>query len=180
MKKANIGPVKGLTDGTMVDLSVVINNRSYYVSFPYIQIKTVIKVLKRLAPPIKISSRKEKGRRLQKYFCEKLSEITGIPWGKDKLIESREMGQSGVDVKLIGHALKEIPFSIECKNQEKWCLPGWVRQAKENQLPDTDWILCTKSQDVKNPVVIMDADTFFKLFKVYHDKIIHSKKSSAS
>lgn len=174
MKKAKIGPVSGQTDGNMVDLKVEINQRSYMMSFPYRQIKTVIKVLKRLAPSIKISSRKEKGRKLQKYFCEKLSKITGIPWGKDQLIESREMGQSGVDVKLIGHALKEIPFSIECKNQEKWSLPGWVRQAKENQLPETDWILCTKSQNVKDPVVVMDAETFFKLFEIYHKYVTKS------
>ena len=42
-----------------------------------------------------VASRKAKGRRLQQYIAERISKILNIDWGKDELIRSREMGQSG-------------------------------------------------------------------------------------
>ena len=39
----------------------------------------------------------------------------------------------GQDVRLVGEAKKRFPFSIECKWQESWSLPSWIKQAKENQ-----------------------------------------------
>ena len=53
---------------------------------------------------IKTSSAKAKGRSLQQWVCQKISDLLNIPWGKDELIASREMGQSGVDIRLIGEA----------------------------------------------------------------------------
>ncbi len=112
---------------------------------------------------ISVQSAKAKGRRLQKYVAERLSEITGIPEGKDCLIQSREMGQSGTDVKLIGDALSQIPLSIECKACEAWSVHSWIEQAKANQLPRTEWILFAKKNQSK-PIVFMDAEVFFKMF----------------
>lgn len=111
---------------------------------------------------IGISSRKGKARELQKWVCKKISAITDIPWGKDEDIESREMGQSGVDVKLRGEAAKLFRFSIECKRQEQWSVSAWIEQTKENQKKDTDWLLFCK-RNHENPVVIMDAEAFFKI-----------------
>jgi hypothetical protein len=122
--------------------------------------KSIIAKKKRIS----VQSAKAKGRRLQKYVAEKLSEITGIPHGKDCLIQSREMGQSGTDVKLIGDALDKIPLSIECKYCEAWSVNSWIEQAKANQLPDTDWVLCAK-RNHNDPVVIIDAKVFFKILK---------------
>ena len=76
---------------------------------------------------IKISSAKAKGRNLQKWVCGKISKLLNIPWGKDELIASREMGQSGTDVRLIGEALEKFPYSVECKWQETWSIPAWVK-----------------------------------------------------
>lgn len=119
---------------------------------------------------ISVQAAKSKGRRFQKYIAEKLSEITGIPQGKDCLIQSREMGQSGTDIKLIGDALKKIPFSIEAKNAENWKIHEWIEQAKTNKLPDTEWLLFAKRNHT-DPVVIMDAQVFFQLFEaIYNDK----------
>ena len=113
---------------------------------------------------MKTSSAKAKGARLQKWVCEKISNVTGLSWGKDEPIASREMGQCGVDVRLVGEALRKFPFSVECKNQQKWQLVKWIEQAKENQLPQTDWILFV-SRNHFNPVVVMDAEAFFRLYK---------------
>lgn len=113
---------------------------------------------------MKTSSAKAKGRKLQKWMAEKISTLTGIPCGKDELIESREMGQSGVDIKLIGEARKKFPFSIECKNQESWSVPAYIEQAKTNIMPNTNWLLLLKRKGI-NPIICMDADAFMELME---------------
>lgn len=117
---------------------------------------------------ISVQSAKAKGRKLQKWVAEKLSEITGIPCGKDCLIQSREMGQSGTDVKLIGSALDAIGMAIECKNCESWSVHSWIEQAKSNESPNTDWVIFAKRKR-NNPVVIIDAEVFLRMFKEIHD-----------
>jgi len=113
---------------------------------------------KRITP----SSAKAKGRFLQQWACRKISGLLDIPWGKDELIASREAAQSGTDVRLIGEAQERFPFSVECKWQETWNLPAWIRQAKDNQKEGTNWlIICKKSR--QDPVVVMDADLFFDI-----------------
>jgi len=72
------------------------------------------------------------------------------------------MGQSGVDVVLRGRAKTLFPFSIECKAQESWSVPSWIKQAKENEEVNTIWLLfCKRSRE--NPIVIMDANSFFEI-----------------
>ena len=86
------------------------------------------------------------------------------------------MGQSGVDVPLIGIALERMPLSIECKNQEKWSIHEWIKQAQDNKKEDTDWVLvCKRNQ--KDPVVVISDDYFWKLqeivlnYKERNDKV---------
>jgi len=112
---------------------------------------------------ITIKSRKAKGRKFQQWIATKISDITGIKSGKDELIESREMGQSGVDIKLYGKALELFPFSIEAKRCERVSLPTWIKQAKQNLTEGTSWLLFFK-RSREDPVVIMDADYFFELY----------------
>lgn len=119
--------------------------------------------------PISIASRKNKGRKLQQLVAKKLSEITGLSYGKDELIASREMGQSGIDIRLIGEAKKLIPWSIECKWQEIWKILQWTKQAKINQLENTDWLLVVKKNNV-DPIVILDMEVFFNLIKKLLEK----------
>lgn len=111
---------------------------------------------------------KAKGRVFQKEIAEKISKLTGISWGKDEDIEPREMGQSGVDIKLYGEAKKKFPFAVECKYQERWQIPAWIRQAKENIKKGMDWLLFVRKNHMKPGIVIMDIDTFFKLLKGQH------------
>ena len=126
---------------------------------------------------MKTSSAKAKGRRLQQYIMQKISDITRIPCGKDELIASREMGQSGTDVRLIGKALNKFPFSVECKYQEKWSILAWIRQAKANRISGTKWILFCKKNN-HEPIVILDADYFFTLYGILLSKLYDEELKS--
>ena len=118
---------------------------------------------------ISIKSRKAKARVLQNWTAKKISELTGYAWGKDEMIAPREMGQQGVDVRLVADAKDDFPWSVECKNQETWSLPSWIKQAKENQLPGTDWLLICKKNNHEE-IVVLDADVFFDLLRLIHGK----------
>lgn len=110
-------------------------------------------------------SAKAKGRILQQWACQKISESTGFEWGSagdDKPIESRPMGQSGTDVRMESQVRALFPFSVECKFQETWNIPAWIEQAKKNRVERTDWLLLCK-RSWKPPVVVMNANAFFKL-----------------
>lgn len=111
---------------------------------------------------ISTSSAKAKGRGLQQWTCQKISELLDIPWGKDEMIASREMGQSGVDVRLIGEAKKKFPFAVECKCQETWSFPAWIKQARANEEKGMDWLLVVKKNHTK-PIIVIDADKFFEI-----------------
>jgi hypothetical protein len=75
------------------------------------------------------------------------------------------MGQSGVDVRLIGTALKLLKLSVECKYQESWAVHQWMAQARENIIKDTDWLLVAKRNRMK-PVVFMDFEAFIQLLAI--------------
>ena len=113
---------------------------------------------------IGISSRKGKARTLQKWVCEQISELTGIPWGKDEEIESRPMGSSGPDIIMSKRVRGLFSYSIECKNQETWKIENYIKQAKSNCYPDTDWLLVVSKNDHEE-LVIMNALSFFKYLK---------------
>lgn len=114
---------------------------------------------------MKTSSAKAKGRKLQQWTARKIAEITKRPYGKDQEVESREMGQSGVDVKLYAKAKEMFPFSVECKNRERWDIPMWIKDIKQIQLKGTDWLLVVSKNRYK-PVVIMDAEAFFDHYEI--------------
>lgn len=113
---------------------------------------------------ITIQSAKAKGRNLQKWVCARVSALIQLPFGQedDKLIQSRPMGQKGVDVILRGEAASRFRFSIECKSTETWDVPGAIRQAIKNKKPDTGWLVFMKRR-AQNPVIILDADEFFNI-----------------
>ena len=112
---------------------------------------------------MKSSSRKAKGRRLQKWIAEQISKVTQIPHGKGCLIESREMGQSGTDIKLYAQAAELYPFAIEAKNTERLSINESISQAKANRSSRQDWQVFWK-RNAMAPVVIMDAGTWFDFY----------------
>ena len=113
---------------------------------------------------ITVGSAKAKGRRLQKWVCKRISELTGLPWGKDEPIESRPMGQSGPDVRLDREAKKVFPFAVECKYCERWSIPSWVGQARENVSEGMDWLLFVRRNRFPT-IVILDAEVFFRILE---------------
>ena len=116
-----------------------------------------------------VASRKAKGRRLQQWVCSLLSDITGIKWGDGELISSRGMGQNGVDVILTGKAKEIIPFDIEVKNTESWSIASYIDQAKANTKAGRNWLIVLSKNRFK-PVVVVDAEVFFNIFKKTLDK----------
>jgi len=113
---------------------------------------------------MKTSSAKAKGRRLQQWVAKQISKITGLPCGKDEVIESREMGQAGTDVKLYGLAKEKFPFSVECRNRETWSIPAFVEDAKKYKEKGTDWLLFVTKNRYGN-LVVMDAEVFFDIYE---------------
>lgn len=131
--------------------------------------KKIISKLERAEKTIKVSSRKSKGRGLQYWVCDRIAKIFGIEFVQsddDSLIQSRPMGQHSVDIILRGEIKKKFPFSIECKAQENLSLPEWIRQARENELPGTHWMLIFKKRTLgSKPIVCLDFETFLEFYK---------------
>lgn len=116
---------------------------------------------------IKASSAKQKGRKLQQWVCRRISQITGYSWGssgEDQPIESRPMGQSGADIRMESKVLEQFPYSVECKRVERWDVHNWIDQAQKNRMKGTSWLIIAK-RNRRRPVVMMDAETFFRLLE---------------
>ena len=121
---------------------------------------------------MKTRSAKNKGMRLQKWVCEKISEALNIPFNnqdEQSEIHSRECGLSGVDIILRGDAFKNFPYDIEAKNTESVSLYKWIEQAKSNTKANREWLVVHK-KNKSNPIVIMDANHFFSLIKQLKEK----------
>ena len=122
---------------------------------------------------MKARSAKNKGKHLQQWVAERIAQVTGYSCGKDELIASREMGQSGPDIRLLGPAREAFPFYVECKNQETWVIPRWINQVKSSSIaygavdgPNPSiWLLFIKKNRM-DPIVVMDADTFFDILEI--------------
>ncbi len=113
---------------------------------------------------MKPASAKAKGRKLQQWVADHIGRITGLSVGPDEDIESRPMGQAGVDIRLSPAAREAFPFSIECKNQKRFAMVEFLKQARDNQVKGTDWLLvCKLPRD--RPTVTMDAEEFFAIIE---------------
>jgi len=122
---------------------------------------------------ISVQSGKSKGRNLQKLVAKKISDLLGEPFGPDEDIASRPMGQSGCDIRISPRIRKMFPYSIECKNQERFNVVTAIQQAIENQMEGTEWLL-VYSKNRFPTVISMDIDHFFKLLQRLQD----AKKTS--
>jgi hypothetical protein len=80
---------------------------------------------------MKTSSGKAKGRRLQNKIRDVLLEHFSDKLEPDD-IRSQIMGMSGEDIVLSPAARKLIPYSFECKNQEKLNIWSSLEQADSN------------------------------------------------
>ena len=112
---------------------------------------------------MKTSSGKAKGRRLQNKNRDLL-----LDHFSDKLepddVKVAIMGESGEDIKLSPAARKLIPYSFECKNQEKLSIWSSLEQAAENS-GDYPPVLIFKRNRSKTYVTI-ELEEFIKLINV--------------
>ena len=109
---------------------------------------------------MKTSSGKAKGRRLQNKVRDVLLEHFSDKLEPDD-IRTAIMGESGEDIKLSPAARKLIPYSFECKNQEKLSIWSSLEQAAENS-GDYPPVLIFKRNRSKTYVTI-ELEEFMKL-----------------
>ena len=109
---------------------------------------------------MKTSSGKAKGRRLQNKIRDLLLEHFSDKLEPDD-VKVAIMGESGEDIKLSPAARKLIPYSFECKNQEKLSIWEALNQAAENS-GDYPPVLIFKRNRSKTYVTI-ELEEFMKL-----------------
>ena len=108
---------------------------------------------------MKSRSAKNKGKRLQNNVRDLLLESFTELEPDD--VRSAIMGEYGEDIKLSPAARKQIPFSFECKNQEKLNIWGSLQQAEENS-GDYSPVLIFKRNRSKTYAVV-EIDKFIEL-----------------
>ena len=111
---------------------------------------------------MKTRSAKAKGRRLQNKIRDLLLEEFKDLEPDD--IRTAIMGETGEDIKLSPAARRKIPYSFECKNQEKINIWESLKQSEENS-GDYPPILIFKRNRSKTYVTI-ELEEFIKLINV--------------
>ena len=108
---------------------------------------------------MKTRSAKAKGRRLQNKIRDLLLEEFKELEPDD--IRTAIMGETGEDIKLSPAARRKIPYSFECKNQEKLNIWESLKQAEENS-GDYPPVLIFKRNRSKT-YVTLELEDFLKL-----------------
>ena len=93
---------------------------------------------------MKTRSAKNKGKRLQNKVRDILLETFDTLEPDD--IRSAVMGDSGEDIQLSPAARKLIPYSIECKNQEKLNIWSALEQAEDNSKASTPVLIFKRNR----------------------------------
>ena len=109
---------------------------------------------------MKTRSGKAKGRRLQNKVRDVLLEHFSEELEPDD-IRTAIMGETGEDIKLSPAARRLIPYSFECKNQEKLNIWSSLEQAEENS-GDYPPVLIFKRNRSKTYVTV-ELEEFMKL-----------------
>tara|TARA_R100001443_G_scaffold90_7_gene350 strand:- start:1195 stop:1593 length:399 start_codon:yes stop_codon:yes gene_type:complete len=104
---------------------------------------------------------KAKGRMLQNLVRDKLREAHNLCLVDDD-IKSQTMGMTGEDIVLSPKARKYIPYSFECKNQERIQLWKAIEQAEANKKDGCNIAVVIKRNRTK-PYVVIDLDHFVDL-----------------
>ncbi len=148
------------------EVDIAINELSKNIFDP--KIEKIILKLNRTKNTISVSSRKQKGRLLQYWCSERIAKLFNVKYeqGNDSSeVSSRPMGQHGTDIILRGKVKKLFPFSIETKSSESMSLPAFIKQAKDNTEKGNEWMVVYRSRMINDPVVIIEWNTFEKLWK---------------
>ena len=114
---------------------------------------------------MKTASKKAKGRKLQDFTRDKL--LSCFPFLEQDDIKAAIMGESGEDIKLSPAARKVIPYSFECKNQERLNIWSSLKQAEDNS-DKFEPVLIFKRNRTKTYAAI-DIELFLKLIGAEND-----------
>ena len=79
------------------------------------------------------------------------------------------MGESGVDIQLVGKARELFPFAVECKNQERINIWESWEQCEDNAKKEKLMPALFFKRNRKLPLVTLRASDFFMLLN-YIDK----------
>jgi len=110
---------------------------------------------------MKPQSAKAKGRKLQQVVRDMILKYS--PSLEIDDVKSTSMGAGGEDVQLSPAARRQYPVSIECKSRASFAFYKDYDQAVMNCPKDCEPMVVAKANH-RNPVVIIDADWFFKNF----------------
>jgi hypothetical protein len=109
-------------------------------------------------------SAKAKGRKLQQITRDLILELNP-ELSKDD-VRSTSMGAGGEDVLLSPKAREFVPFQIENKNKNHISIYTWYDQCKEHGPHEPLLVL---KEDYADPVVVVDARTFFLMLRKLKD-----------
>ena len=110
---------------------------------------------------MKSRSAKNKGKRLQNSFRDLLLETFNQLEPDD--IRSAIMGESGEDIKLSPAARKLIPYSFECKNQEKLNIWSSLEQAENNSKGHVPLLIFKRNRT--KTYAVLELKDFIRLIK---------------
>ena len=103
-------------------------------------------------------SAKAKGRKLQKWFRQRLIDTFNLHHDD---VESRSMGAAGEDIMLSSRARGMFPYSVECKNQETLNVWKAFEQAEYNSGVYHPLLIIKKIR--KEPLAVVEANHFIEL-----------------
>ena len=111
---------------------------------------------------MKTRSAKNKGKRLQNTVRDILLETFKEDLEPDD-VKSAIMGDSGEDIQLSPAARKLIPYSIECKNQEKLNIWSSLEQAEGNSKESTPVLIFKRNRS--KTYAVIEFEEFVELIK---------------
>ena len=111
---------------------------------------------------MKTRSAKNKGKRLQNSVRDILLETFKEDLEPDD-VKSAVMGDSGEDIQLSPAARKVIPYSIECKNQEKLNIWSSLEQAEDNSKESIPVLIFKRNRS--KTYAVIEFKEFVKLIK---------------
>ena len=109
---------------------------------------------------MKPSSAKAKGRNLQKRVRDAL--LATYPHLTDRDVRSTSMGAGGVDVLLSALAVRQFPYSVECKRRARMAVFDLWKDTLDNVAVGTNPLLVIQ-QDRSDPLVVIDLQHFLEL-----------------
>ena len=114
-----------------------------------------------------VRTKKAKGRRLQKRVVELI--LKYFPELSEDDVRSVPSSVPGSDIQLSAYAKQLIPFSIECKNQERINLYKFWEQAKVNGMKERLEPLLVVKSNFREELAVLRLEYLIKLISEVKD-----------